>query len=112
MNLGMIWNIDSNQRLSVDYFDIVTEGAFTRVTLQALIDAERSGGAAALAQLESDTNSELARNALGKVSASIDTPSYLNLTNTSADLEVSGLDLKYTRSDELWKGTLSTDVSV
>ena len=112
MNLGVIWNIDNNQRLSADYFDITTEGAFTRVTLQALIDAERNGGAATLAQLESDTNSELNRMSSGKLSAAINTPSYLNLTNTSADLEVSGLDLKYTRVDEIWKGTLSTDVSV
>ena len=77
INMGLVWSpsfMAGNQSFSLDYYEITFEDLQSRVTLQALINAERAGN---LAAVTGNTGAVLNRAANGKLSsASFGNPSF------------------------------------
>ena len=79
--MGLVWSpsfMAGNQSFSLDYYEITFEDLQSRITLQALINAERAG---TLASAIGNTGAVLNRASNGKLSSAIEQASTLHLIN-------------------------------
>jgi len=107
-NVGIVWDITGNQRVSADFYGLKFDNLITRITLQAMINAERAGN---LDELLAGTPGNLLRTADGKLSSVIEQASLVPLIN-SGDLEFSieGMDVKYQADFDIGPGVLGVDL--
>jgi iron complex outermembrane receptor protein len=96
INMGVVWSpsfMAGNQSFSLDYYEITFEDLQSRITLQALINAERAG---TLASAIGNTGAVLNRASNGKLSSAIEQASTLPLINsTDSEFRLEGMDFKY-----------------
>jgi iron complex outermembrane receptor protein len=112
LNLGLVWRPLPNQSVSLDYYEITFENLISVISLQAMIDAERSGNLqAVLDSVPSTTTIALTRSASGQLSSSSALASFSPYIN-NGDLEfiLEGVDLKYSSFYEVGPGTLTVDL--
>ena len=111
INMGLVWSpsfMNGNQSFSIDYYEITFEDLQSRITLQALINAERAG---TLTQTIGNTGAVLNRAANGKLSSAIEQASTLPLINSSdSEFRLEGMDFKYSSTWDIGPGSLDVDL--
>jgi iron complex outermembrane receptor protein len=111
VNMGLVWSpsfMAGNQSFSLDYYEITFEDLQSRITLQALINAERAG---TLASAIGNTGAVLNRASNGKLSSAIEQASTLPLINSSdSEFRLEGMDVKYSSTWDIGPGALDVDL--
>ena len=109
--MGLVWSpsfMAGNQSFSLDYYEITFEDLQSRITLQALINAERAG---TLASAIGNTGAVLNRASNGKLSSAIEQASTLPLINSSdSEFRLEGMDVKYSSTWDIGPGALDVDL--
>ena len=105
-NFGAIWNINDNIVASLDWYSLEFQNLQGRITLQALINAERAG---TLTANELQPNGAfLNRNATGKLSSAIEQPSLSPIANFSdSTFTIEGFDIKIDANYDVGPGTIN-----
>jgi len=105
-NFGAIWNINDNIVASLDWYSLEFQNLQGRITLQALINAERAG---TLTANELQPNGAfLNRNQTGKLSSAIEQPSLSPIANFSdSTFTIEGFDIKIDANYDVGPGTIN-----